>query len=153
MYGESWIWDESRGEEVRTFLWIVIAAVVIYFFSVLGHCKQAHAATLTIDLMSRSFTLADDGSIIRTGPISAARKGMVTPKGMFKVHVKQINGYSRKYHAPMPYSVFFNRNIAAHAGYIPANRAGTSHGCVHLTGGDAKFVYEKIRVGDIVNVQ
>ena len=115
---------------------------------------QAAASTLIIELGPRSFSLVgDEGQVLRTGPISAARKGMVTPKGMFQVRSKSVHGYSKKYHAKMPYSVFFNRNIAAHAGYIPANRAGTSHGCVHLTMGDAQFVYKKMHVGDSVIVQ
>jgi lipoprotein-anchoring transpeptidase ErfK/SrfK len=47
---------------------------------------------------------------------------------------------------PMPYGLQFNGPYWVHEGYVTGKPE--SHGCVRLRHADAKFVYERIKVGD-----
>ncbi len=82
-------------------------------------------------------------------PITHGRKGWRTPAGTFKVSFKDIDHKSSIFNnAPMPYSVFFNGGIAFHQGSL----SEPSHGCIHLGPGAAKTYYNKLSVGETVQV-
>jgi lipoprotein-anchoring transpeptidase ErfK/SrfK len=48
----------------------------------------------------------------------------------------------------MPYSVFFNGNIAFHQGSLKQ----LSHGCIHLSGKAAKTFFKALSRGEVVQV-
>jgi hypothetical protein len=65
------------------------------------------------------------------------RPGYGTPKGCFKPGAIEKLHWSRKYNAPMPYSVFFKGGAALHAGSLSQQ----SHGCVHLGNDTAARIF------------
>ncbi|MGJ0393527.1 MAG: L,D-transpeptidase [Methylocystis sp.] len=66
--------------------------------------------------------------------VSTARSGYHTPKGSYAPIRMQRLHYSRKYHAWMPYAIFFRGGYAIHGEYNPASIGRpVSHGCVRLT--------------------
>jgi len=92
-----------------------------------------------------------DGKRVVTGPvrISHGRTGFRTPPGSFRVSYKDEDHISSVYDdAPMPYSVFFNGDIAFHQGSVRV----TSHGCVHLPVAAARMFFANLRPGDLVQV-
>ena len=92
-----------------------------------------------------------DGKRVVTGPVrvSHGRAGFRTPPGSFRVSYKDQDHISSVYDdAPMPYSVFFNGDIAFHQGSVRV----TSHGCVHLPGSAARMFFANLRPGDLVQV-
>ena len=69
-----------------------------------------------------------------------------TPRGTFHVQWKAGANYiSTEYNEPMPYAVFFAPGgIAFHGG---SSLTKTSHGCVHLDIGSAKYYHDHLPIG------
>ena len=92
-----------------------------------------------------------DGTRVVTGPVrvSHGRAGFRTPPGSFRVSFKDQDHISSVFDsAPMPYSVFFNDDIAFHQGSVRQ----ASHGCIHLTSSAARQFFANLRPGDRVQV-
>jgi len=92
-----------------------------------------------------------DGKKVVAGPvrISHGRAGFRTPPGTFRVSFKDQDHISSVFDdAPMPYSVFFNGDIAFHQGSVRI----TSHGCIHLPMTAARTFFANLRPGDRVQV-
>ncbi|MDT8912895.1 L,D-transpeptidase [Amycolatopsis sp. PS_44_ISF1] len=104
-------------------------------------CVQLH--TNTAWLMTR-------GSVSRGGvPVTVGLAAFPTPAGTFRVQYKDIDHYSKQFHGPMPYSVFFtNTGVAFHQGSLKVQ----SHGCVHLSHADAVAFFNALKPGDVVEV-
>jgi lipoprotein-anchoring transpeptidase ErfK/SrfK len=82
-------------------------------------------------------------------PVTAGVPSYPTPKGRFHVQYKDINHYSKQYHGPMPYSVFFTTTgVAFHQGNLTVK----SHGCVHLSHQAAVMFFQQLHPGDEVQV-
>jgi hypothetical protein len=81
-------------------------------------------------------------------PISHGRRGFLTPTGTFRVSFKNEDHISSVYDQPMPFSVFFNGDIAFHQGSVRVK----SHGCIHLTASAARAFFADLTPGDRVQV-
>ncbi len=81
-------------------------------------------------------------------PISHGRTGFLTPTGTFRVSFKNEDHISSVYDQPMPFSVFFNGDIAFHQGSVRVK----SHGCIHLTASAARAFFAELTPGDRVQV-
>jgi lipoprotein-anchoring transpeptidase ErfK/SrfK len=66
-----------------------------------------------------------------------------TPKGLYTVNFKSENHYSRKYDAPMPYSLFFTDQCAIHEGSLYLY----SHGCIHVNRPTAQLLFKEAVAG------
>jgi hypothetical protein len=110
-------------------------------------CKTSVAAC--VRLSTNQAWLLRDGKVV-AGPIrvSHGRAGFRTPPGTFRVSFKDQDHISTVYDQPMPYSVFFNGDIAFHAGSVRV----TSHGCVHLPASAARTFFGELNHGDVVQV-
>lgn len=106
-------------------------------------------ADVCLDLSMTEAWLMHDGKVTYgPEPTTVGRPGYETPTGTFHVLSKDIDYWSKQFNAPMPYSVFFVPGIAFHEGSL----AVPSHGCVHLGHGDAVIFFNKLQVGDVVEV-
>lgn len=123
---------------------------------VLKPINEVRERRLTIFLDSQVFQYSEDGMLARHGPISSGSPEHPTPSGNFKILSKDKNKRSSSYtnyfnqNTPMPYSLQFSGPYYVHEGYLPGNAA--SHGCVRLSYQDAKFLFERTRVGDAIVV-
>lgn len=109
------------------------------------------AARACVDLSANRSWLMDGAGHVTYGPvpITSGRPGYRTPTGTFRVQWKDIDHLSTEFdNAPMPYSVFFNGGIAFHAGSLSV----PSHGCIHLSLAAAQTYFNRLHVGDIVQV-
>ena len=99
-----------------------------------------------VDIASQTVTVRGPG-INETWPVSTGRSGYSTPTGQFYgVEWFSPNHKSSLYDdAPMPWSIFFNGNIAFH-GTTAVNALGRtdSHGCIRLETGNARKLYETV---------
>lgn len=80
-------------------------------------------------------------------PVSTARPGYHTPRGVFSAKSLQPMHYSRKYdNSPMPHSIFFSGGYAIHGTYATgALGRPVSHGCVRLSPSHAAQLYGMVR--------
>ncbi|MGO8737490.1 L,D-transpeptidase [Rhodoblastus sp.] len=102
---------------------------------------------ITIDLSAQRMDVQASNGESYSWPISSARAGYVTPRGVYAPSSLQSMHYSKKYHhSPMPHSIFFHGGYAIHGTYAtrwlghPA-----SHGCVRITPAAAATLYSLVR--------
>jgi lipoprotein-anchoring transpeptidase ErfK/SrfK len=108
-------------------------------------------ADACVDLGQQRAWLIEGGAVVHGPvPLSSGRAGAETPTGDFHVEWKHIDHVSSEYRAPMPYSVFFAPGgIAFHEG--PINHP--SAGCIRLGRADARTFFERLEVGNHVQVR
>lgn len=106
-----------------------------------------------IDTLKQLFYVYRDDKLIGVATVSTGRKGKETPLGFWKVMLKKVKGYSRKYDdAPMPYMQMYDpKGIAFHAGPNPGYPA--SHGCVRLPLKFAQKLYGLTQIGTKVTIE
>ncbi|MCG5236473.1 L,D-transpeptidase [Xanthobacter oligotrophicus] len=79
--------------------------------------------------------------------VSTARRGYVTPTGVYRPQRLYREYYSRKYYnSPMPYSIFYSGGFAIHGSYAVNQLGGpASHGCIRLHPGNAATLYSLVQ--------
>jgi hypothetical protein len=118
--------------------------------------KKGVGGKLTIRLKSQRFEYTEGRELVRDGEVSSGSQEHPTPRGAFRVLSKEKDKRSGRYTndfdqpTPMPYAIQFNGPYYVHQGWLPGH--ADSHGCVRLHYADAKFIFERIRVGDRVAV-
>lgn len=107
--------------------------------------------TIHIDLRRQLVSVFRKGHEIGTAVIVYGAPDMDTPEGRFKVISRHRDYVSRKYDAPMPYSLFFtNDGVALHASKMTERHA--THGCVGLPEDFARHLFDASSKGDVVEV-
>ena len=110
-------------------------------------------AKVVIDLLTQRFYVYRGDRLVAVSTISSGKKGKETQLGFWKVRLKKVKGYSRKYdNAPMPFMQMYDeKGIAFHAGPNPGYPA--SHGCVRLPLKFAERLYAMTKIGTEVIVE
>ena len=119
----------------------------VLFFALLFMSLSAEAKVrISIDL-SRQIMEVQSSKGSYSWPISSARAGYVTPRGVFSTTSLQSMHYSKKYHnSPMPHSIFFHGGFAIHGTYeMRSLGRPASHGCVRISPANAAMLYSMVR--------
>jgi lipoprotein-anchoring transpeptidase ErfK/SrfK len=100
-----------------------------------------------IDLKSQRMVVKVNGEVAHVWKVSTARKGFVTPRGVYSPKRMHVTYFSKKYYnSPMPYSIFFKGGYAVHGtGATKALGAPASHGCIRLATGNARTLYQLVK--------
>lgn len=108
---------------------------------------------VVVDLLTQLFYVYRGDKLVGVATISSGKKGRETPLGFWKVRLKKVKGYSRKYdNAPMPYMQMYDeKGIAFHGGANPGYPA--SHGCVRLPLKFAEKLYGLTKIGTEVIIE
>lgn len=99
-----------------------------------------------VDLSSQRMTVYVNGKRAYTWRVSTGKSGYRTPTGTFRPKRMRRVHYSNRYNnAYMPNSIFFLGGYAIH-GTTATGSLGrpVSHGCVRLSQGNAKRLYELV---------
>jgi len=116
-----------------------------------------------INLAEQSLTVYDNSKMVFATLVSTGTKPFYTQPGLFKINQKKDaetmsgdfspdkSGYY--YLEDVPWTMYFDQLRAIHGAYWHA-RFGydASHGCVNLSIGDSRWVYDWAKVGDYVFV-
>jgi lipoprotein-anchoring transpeptidase ErfK/SrfK len=99
----------------------------------------------------RAYVFIDNRLAFET-PISSASRGRHTPRGTFTITEKIRSGKrSTIYKSLMPYWMRLDQSaIGMHTGQLPGYPA--SHGCMRMPDESAKFVFDLVPKGTIVQV-
>jgi hypothetical protein len=102
---------------------------------------------ISIDLSSQRMNVQASNGESYSWPISSARSGYVTPRGVYSAQSLQRIHYSKKYHnSPMPHSIFFHGGYAIHGTYATgALGRPASHGCVRISPANAAKLYSLVK--------
>jgi len=122
----------------------------------------AETKKIVVNLHRQKLIAYENGKIVHELDCITGRAGKETNPGLFRVELKVKDYTSKKYKAPMPYSMFFTGDgkaihatplakIRSYVKYLGLGEPG-SHGCVGLSEDDAKLMYEWTPVGTVVEV-
>lgn len=118
---------------------------------VLGLLVQTNASLARVearvDLRSQQMIVKVDGAVAHVWKVSTARKGYVTPRGVYGPKRMHKTYYSKKYYnSPMPYSIFFKGGYAVHGTTaVKALGGPASHGCIRLATPNARALYDLVK--------
>ena len=124
-------------------------AARIGFTFIIASCELVSPvyATVLIEVdLSRQRMFVHASKVTYNWPVSTARSGYETPTGDYEPIALERMHYSQKYdNAPMPYSIFFYGGYAIHGSHeIRSLGRPASHGCIRLSPGNAKLLYEMV---------
>lgn len=107
---------------------------------------------VVIDIAGQRAYVFIDNLLAFETPISTASKGRYTPRGTFKITEKIRSGKrSTLYKSLMPYWMRLGQSaIGMHTGQLPGYPA--SHGCVRMPDESAKFIFELLPRGTVVQI-
>lgn len=100
-----------------------------------------------VDLSAQRMVVTVGGEVAHVWHVSTARKGFVTPRGVYSPQRMHVSYFSKKYYnSPMPYSIFFRGGYAVHGtGAVKALGRPASHGCIRLATGNARTLYNLVK--------
>ncbi|MFI7500427.1 L,D-transpeptidase family protein [Streptomyces sp. NPDC049687] len=116
-------------------------------------CPVGKYRVACVDL-DRQLVWVQEAERVRFGPVSVrtGRAAHPTRSGWHTVYWKHKNHVSTLYNTPMPYAQFFSGGQAFHAVYGSIHTTVGSMGCVNLTLGDARTLWDVLKKGDRVYV-
>jgi lipoprotein-anchoring transpeptidase ErfK/SrfK len=103
---------------------------------------------VSVSIANQRATIEGGGLDFENVQVATGRPGYPTVRGCYNGFQAERNHWSTKYHAAMPYTVFFYKGEALHQGNVNVR----SHGCVHLTQTHAAAVYNAYKAGYTVHV-
>ena len=104
-----------------------------------------------VDLRRQMVSVFQGGHEIGTAVVVYGAESHKTPLGRFPIRWQSRDYHSRKYDAPMPYSLFLTEDrVALHGSPMSATRA--THGCIGIPLNFARRLFEKAGRGDIVQI-
>jgi hypothetical protein len=109
---------------------------------------QRGVVNVTVDIGSQRADIVGGDLSYSQVRVATGRQGYGTVRGCFDGFSAERNHWSKKYHANMPFTVFFFKGQALHQGSVSVR----SHGCVHLTREHAEAVYNAYRKGFRIHV-
>ncbi len=129
----------------RPLLSFVLASVALVAATI---APASAGLVARIDQSAQRMRVYLDGQLAYDWPVSTARDGYVTPNGRFRVGRMERIWYSRRYHgSPMPHALFFRGGYAIHGtGEIRRLGRRASHGCVRLSPGNARTLFQLARM-------
>jgi lipoprotein-anchoring transpeptidase ErfK/SrfK len=115
-----------------------------------------------VDISAQKLYLWQGNRVIFSSLVSTGISRYLTPVGQFRVWGKflfdHMEGGSKArsdyYYLPnVPWVIYFYKDYALHGTYWHRNFGRPmSHGCINLSTPDAKYLYQKLRIGDLVVV-
>lgn len=101
---------------------------------------------VVVDLSEQTMAVYVDGALQDVWPVSTARRGKVTPRGMWSPNFLSKHHKSSRYNnAPMPFSIFYDGNFAIHGTNQTSKLGSTaSAGCVRLATENAEILFNRV---------
>ena len=111
---------------------------------------------ITVDKTAQTLTVARDGQVLHTWPVSTGRTGHFTPAGDFRAFRMEKDHFSKEFDdAPMPHSIFFTERGHAIHGSFETKKLGrpASSGCVRLAPENAKTLFEMVQAEGVLKTK
>ncbi len=111
---------------------------------------------ITVDKTAQTLTVARDGQVLHTWPVSTGRTGRFTPSGNFRAFRMEKDHFSKEFDdAPMPHSIFFTDRGHAIHGSFETKKLGrpASGGCVRLAPENAKILFEMVQAEGVLKTK
>jgi hypothetical protein len=111
---------------------------------------------ITVDKAAQTLTVARDGQVLHTWPVSTGRVGRFTPSGSYQAFRMEKDHYSREFDdAPMPNSIFFTKRGHAIHGSFETKKLGrpASGGCVRLAPENARVLFDMVKAEGVLKTK
>ena len=128
---------------MRKFSLLLVVFMAFFAIPLVAQAK----VRINVDLSSQRMDVEASNGASYSWPISSARAGYVTPRGVYSAVSLQTMHRSKKYHnSPMPHSIFFRGGYAIHGTYAIASLGRpASHGCVRISPANAATLFSLVK--------
>jgi len=132
------------------------------------HFSTGDAVISRVDLTAHQLTVAVNGAVVRTIPVTGGRPGMTTRSGISVISQKYADirmdsetvgyrkGSTNYYDLPVHWAMRITSSgeflHAAPWSVAAQGRQNVSHGCVGMSPADARWLYQHSSIGDVVEV-
>ena len=126
---------------------IILSFVLSLLLALVATQPARATVNVHIDLTTQSMSVRSSSGEAYNWRVSTARRGYVTPRGVYRAQRLARMHYSRKYdNAPMPHSIFFRGGYAIHGtNAVGALGRPASHGCVRLAPAAAARLFAMVQ--------
>ena len=131
-------------------------SLILAAFSTLAASPALADIQITVDKAAQTLTVARDGAVLYTWPVSTGRVGRFTPTGSYQAFRMEKDHYSREFDdAPMPNSIFFTKRGHAIHGSFDTKKLGrpASGGCVRLAPENAQVLFEMVKAEGVLKTK
>ncbi len=131
----------------------------LFFAIAISTCAVSPALAdiqITVDKTAQTLTVARDGAVLHTWPVSTGRVGRFTPSGKYQAFRMEKDHFSREFDdAPMPHSIFFTKRGHAIHGSFETRKLGrpASGGCVRLAPENAKVLFDLVKAEGVLKTK
>jgi lipoprotein-anchoring transpeptidase ErfK/SrfK len=125
----------------------LLCVILTIGFAALAAGASAEASVIVhVDRARQKMEVVVDGAPRYLWRISTARRGYITPPGIYHPEMLARSWFSRRYYnSPMPHAIFFHGGYAIHGTYEISRLGGpASHGCVRLDPGNAAILFNVV---------
>lgn len=125
---------------------VSLSCAVLTVLTLAGQA-QAERVLARVSVSRQQMEVFHEGRKLFTWPVSTARTGKYTPRGMWTPEFLSKNHRSSRYNnAPMPYAIFYSGHYAIH-GTEEVKKLGrpASAGCVRLHSDNARILFNMVR--------
>ncbi|MEM1442971.1 MAG: ankyrin repeat domain-containing protein, partial [Verrucomicrobiota bacterium] len=120
--------------------------------ALLGKVPEHQPRKVVVDLSSQRVTLYENGIATYSTRCSTGKRSKPTPPGSYVISDRNRHHTSSIYGSSMPYFQRFSYSaFGLHQGHLPGYPA--SSGCIRLPWDGAKFLWSKLKVGDLAIIQ
>jgi lipoprotein-anchoring transpeptidase ErfK/SrfK len=136
---------------MREFLAVLALAA---FFALPGPAL-ADRVVARVSISTQTMKVFHEGRLLFEWPVSTAKAGKITPRGIYEPEFLSRNHRSKRYNnAPMPWAIFYDGNYAIH-GTDQIKRLGkpASHGCVRLHPDNARILFKMVKWEGMENMR
>jgi len=134
----------------------ILAALAIGLAVALGPgMAAAERIEVRVSVSQQVMVVYHEGRQLYTWPVSTARQGKITPRGIYKPEYLSRNHRSSLYNnAPMPFAIFYDGHYAIH-GTDQERKLGSpaSAGCVRLATANAKILFAMVKAEGMDNMR
>jgi lipoprotein-anchoring transpeptidase ErfK/SrfK len=149
-----------KTERMKKYFWLFLGAlltIILLSPALATDILQEYDKVIWINQLWQTGAAYERGKKVREFPVLTGDAETTTKPGVYVVHVKQEDYYSRKYQTPMPYAIFFNytQRAAIHGGEVPPprlKRRYATHGCIHVKEPVIQWLYDWTEPGRTVVV-
>jgi lipoprotein-anchoring transpeptidase ErfK/SrfK len=122
----------------------VLLALVL---SVSSLPAMAEIIQARVSVSSQTMKVYHEGRLLYTWPVSTAKSGKITPKGVYTPEFLSRHHRSSRYNnAPMPFAIFYDGHYAIHGtDQIKRLGAPASNGCVRLHPDNASILFSMVK--------
>lgn len=143
---------------------LATVAAILFIFSTLAAAQQAGSRRIVVSIPDKKLALIEDGEVVKIYRVATGRESSPTPTGSFTIvnritsptyyQLGKVIPPGKKNPVGARWIGLSKKHYAIHGTDEPRSIGrAASHGCVRMGAKDVKELFERVRIGDVVEIR